>query len=316
MMNLYFRLYDYLRRGCKLASRLLRRLEVFCGQQMQTCEAQIQTQHQANVLRVTSRHNMAAHPDEEYYRRQYWQWIEKALMDFVKDGKTLTTVFDLGCGQGRLTLPLARWLLPRGGKVIGVDMSAAALEFARQSAEKEGLAQTVELIEDDVCSFIQRQPSSSCQVIICTEVLYMLPEPEKFLMEAARALVPRGLLIASFRPRYYYLLHYIAGCRWNVVTDLLTSNAGFLNGPPTRFSWYNVRELADMLRSFGLKVHVCQGIGVCSGIKGDPLAAIVQPSSLTPEEQEELMTVELALAEEMANCGRYVVVTATKIDKV
>jgi ubiquinone/menaquinone biosynthesis C-methylase UbiE len=205
--------------------------------------------------------------------------------------------------------------LPRGGKIIGVDISAAALDFARQSAKKEGLAQAVELIEDDVFSFIQGQASSSCQAIICTEVLYMLPEPEKFLMEAVRVLVSGGLLIASFRTRYYYLLHYIARCRWSVVPNLLTSHAGFLNGSPTRFSWYNVRELTDMLIASGFKVHFCKGIGVCSGIKGDPLSAIVQPSSLTPEEQEELMAVELSLAEEMADCGRYILITGIKTMK-
>jgi SAM-dependent methyltransferase len=315
MMNLYFKLCDYLRRGCKLGSRLLRRLEVFCGQRMEACEAQIQTQHRANVLRVTSQHNMAAHPDEEYYRRQYWHWIEKALTDFAQDGKALARVLDLGCGQGRLTLPLARWLRPRGGKVIGVDISAEALDFARRSAKQEGLAEAVELIEDDVFVFMQKQPSSSCQAIICTEVLYMLPEPEKFLMEAVRVLVSGGLLMASFRTRYYYILHYIGQCRWSVVSDLLASHEGFLNGPPTKFSWYNVRELTEMLTALGCKVHFCKGIGVCSGIKGDPLSAIVQPSSLTPEEQEELMAVELSLAEEMANCGRYILISATKNDK-
>ena len=42
------------------------------------------------------------------------------------------------------------------------------------------------------------------------------------------------------------------------------------------------------------------------------MAKIVQPSLLTPKEQEEPMKVELALAEEMPNCGRYILIEAVK----
>lgn len=54
-------------------------------------------------------------------------------------------VLELGCGTGRLLMPLAR----RGVKLIGVDSSPAMLARARQHLEAQDLLKHVELIEAD-----------------------------------------------------------------------------------------------------------------------------------------------------------------------
>ena len=48
-------------------------------------------------------------------------------------------VLDIGCGYGRLTIPIARLVLP-GGEVVGVDIQEAMLRIARERSEKSGLA--------------------------------------------------------------------------------------------------------------------------------------------------------------------------------
>jgi SAM-dependent methyltransferase len=55
-------------------------------------------------------------------------------------------ILELGCGTGRVLLPLAR----DGHRVVGVDVSPAMLAIARNKAEAEGLAGQVSLLQQDM----------------------------------------------------------------------------------------------------------------------------------------------------------------------
>lgn len=317
MKNLYYKFWSQGRRTCDLGFRLFRLIDRFCCQRMQAYPDQLQAHHETNILQVSKCHNMVTHPDESYYCRQYWHWIEKALKIFEKDKAGLGSplIFDLGCGQGRLTLPLAKWCQRMGnGKVIGVDMSKPALDFARHSAGQEGLDDFVEFVENDILSLLHNQASSSCEVVVCTEVFYNFfsHQYKKVLEQVARILAPGGLFIPSFRSRYFNILYSVFNRSWTAIPILLESIEGFPFGPPTKFSWHNVDEITDILVVAGFEVRSFKGIGICSGIESDPLAEIARPSSLSPDEQEELMKLELSLAETMADCGRYILVEAIR----
>lgn len=56
-------------------------------------------------------------------------------------------ILELACGSGRLLLPLAR----AGYTLSGVDTSAAMLEIARQTLEKQGLSARCQLVQQDMC---------------------------------------------------------------------------------------------------------------------------------------------------------------------
>jgi ubiquinone/menaquinone biosynthesis C-methylase UbiE len=59
-------------------------------------------------------------------------------------------VMDIGCGPGRVTIPLARAVGPHG-EVLALDVQAAMLTRVAEKAAKEGLA-NVRLVQSDVRS--------------------------------------------------------------------------------------------------------------------------------------------------------------------
>ena len=54
------------------------------------------------------------------------------------------------------------------------------------------------------------------------------------------------------------------------------------------------------------------GIGIVSGIPGDPLETIATPSRLTPEAREQLLEVETACGAAFPDDGRYLLALARK----
>ena len=55
-------------------------------------------------------------------------------------------ILELGCGSGRVVVPLAE----TGYEVTGVDLSPAMLALARAAVERAGVAKHVTLLEDDI----------------------------------------------------------------------------------------------------------------------------------------------------------------------
>jgi len=79
--------------------------------------------------------------------------IEAAVAHFA--GTAPTTVLDLGTGPGTLLLAaLAEWPEACG---VGVDASAAALDFARGNAERLGMRARVRFIQGDWAATIDRR---------------------------------------------------------------------------------------------------------------------------------------------------------------
>ncbi|HKS27609.1 MAG TPA: methyltransferase domain-containing protein [Pyrinomonadaceae bacterium] len=97
-------------------------------------------------------------------------------------------VLDVGCGNGsQLALPLARG----GFHLKGVDTDARSIEHARRLAE--GMT-NLEL----ACARVEELPLSELyEVVILSEVLEHLAEPEKLLSESARRMAAGGIMIVT-----------------------------------------------------------------------------------------------------------------------
>ena len=99
-------------------------------------------------------------------------------------------ILDLGCGPGRLALPLAR----RGFAVTGVDRTTRYLERARAAAAAEQLE--VEYVEEDMRRF---QRASAFDVVLnlfSTFGYFELPEDDDRVLEQAfMSLKPGGVIV-------------------------------------------------------------------------------------------------------------------------
>jgi SAM-dependent methyltransferase len=99
-------------------------------------------------------------------------------------------VADVGSGAGLDSLIAARMVGPQG-RIIGVDMTPAMLEKARQSAASAGLA-NVEFLEGYAEAL--PAPDSWADVVISNGVLNLAPDKMAALSEMARVLKPGGRL--------------------------------------------------------------------------------------------------------------------------
>jgi SAM-dependent methyltransferase len=86
---------------------------------------------------------VAAWPKRERLTEAVTPYLLKAL-----DARPGQRICDIGCGGGGLTIELARAVVP-GGAVVGVDLSAALLELARNRAAEAGVT-AVRFVQLDV----------------------------------------------------------------------------------------------------------------------------------------------------------------------
>jgi ubiquinone/menaquinone biosynthesis C-methylase UbiE len=105
------------------------------------------------------------------------------------------TVVEIGCGTG-LNFPYLLQSVGKTGKLIGVDLTDAMLEKARERIRRNGW-QNIELVEADAATY--RFPDE-VQGILSTFALTLVPEYEQVIACAAQALAAGGrLVIADFK---------------------------------------------------------------------------------------------------------------------
>lgn len=99
-------------------------------------------------------------------------------------------VLDVGSGAGIDSLIAAK-MVKEEGRVIGVDMTPAMLEKARQSAAEAGMEQVE--FRDGYAEELP-VPDGWADVVISNGVLNLMPDKLKALQEMARVLNPGGAL--------------------------------------------------------------------------------------------------------------------------
>jgi len=98
------------------------------------------------------------------------------------------SVLDIGCGGGETTLDLARAVAP-DGEVVGVDLSAAVLAFAKRAAERCG---RVRFVHADAQAF-RFEPASFDAAFSRFGVMFFT-DPAAAFSNIRRSLKPKGRL--------------------------------------------------------------------------------------------------------------------------
>jgi ArsR family transcriptional regulator len=114
-----------------------------------------------------------------------WQALAAALAS----GFAGQMVADIGCGEGDLTLLLARF----AKRVTAVDLSAQMLRVVQERSEEAGVARRVTVGKGD----LEMLPleTDSVDAAFVSQVLHHAARPALALKEAARILKPDGRLI-------------------------------------------------------------------------------------------------------------------------
>ena len=143
------------------------------------------------------------------------------------------SVLELGCGMGRLTLPLC------GGVTLweATDSDAERIERMKRLP----LSEHVHFSVQDAQTLPYEHSTFDTAVI--TTGLHVLPKPELALRELRRVLKPRGLL---FAPTYLF-----GGIRTKLLQKTLKTD-----GRRVLHKW-NAEELMTIVRDAGFTVEKC-----------------------------------------------------------
>ena len=249
---------------------------------------------------------MVTTPDELYYAEQYWNVLLPHLSRIPRDAHVL----DLGCSQGRFTIRLGKFFTQ--GRIAGCDLSAEAIAQARAYATHDSIG-NVDLRVQSIADCLEEFGDKSVDVILLTEVTFFYPKWQQDLPRLIGALKPGGILVISFRPQYFDALCLVRHRMWQNVETVLQVRQGAIFGASTVFTWQTSSEVRSLLvKGHGLEVLELFGIGVCSGIPGDPHDHICQPSQLSDDERMQLMKLELELGKTVPDGGRYILAVARK----
>ena len=156
-----------------------------------------------------------------------WRWCHESVLAFVQGGlKSRDSnpgsirILDAGCGTGVSTDYLCH--LNPGAEVLAVDISAGALDLARERLRRSGGAEQVQSLRQEQRSLLDLDDEGCFDYINSVGVLHHLRDPLAGLKALGQRLAPHGLL---------HLFLYADAGRWEIhrtqkVLELLEAGVG------------------------------------------------------------------------------------------
>ena len=127
-----------------------------------------------------------------YYDLVHAQLSEDIGFILTLAGRTVGPVLELGCGTGRVLLPLAR----AGHQVVGVDNSPAMLARAWQKLAPEVASGRVRLVEGNMTHFSLGEQSFGLVILPYNTFMHLTPAGMDSTLKAIRrCLAPAGQLL-------------------------------------------------------------------------------------------------------------------------
>ena len=138
-----------------------------------------------------------------------WRWCvdsaRAAALGSLPPAPRRWRILDAGCGTGVSSDYLCH--LNPGSRLLAVDISAGALEVARERLRRSGAAACVEELRIEQRSLLDLEGEGEFDYINSVGVLHHLHEPEAGLRALAARLAPGGVL---------HLFLYADGGRWEI----------------------------------------------------------------------------------------------------
>lgn len=140
----------------------------------------------------------------KYANDAFDNWFHAQLKKRIKKGDS---ILDVGCGIGRVLIPLAKGPY----KVTGIDISTKMIELCSQEAKKQSVYRKIKLDIGSVDDLPYNK--ETFDVVILSEVLFHLPNQMlgKAIMEAERVLKKGGVVVATANNKDSVFLKDIPG---------------------------------------------------------------------------------------------------------
>ena len=156
------------------------------------------------------------------------------ICELVRSRLPCESFLDAGCGDGRYLASLAAELPPRRA---GVDIAERILETARQRVDADLRQGTLEAIPFGDAEF---------DVVLCSQVIEHVLDPDAAVAELARVLRPGGTLVISTDNERNYVTKAINAPRSAVVRALRLRGArGRIESPATAYTPARFRSLLE-----------------------------------------------------------------------
>lgn len=256
----------------------------------------------------STRYDMVHAVDEPYYLEQYI----KILSPHMGTVPPKPLIVDLGCGQGRFLFAL-RKIFPHGS-LYGCDISGYALQTAKE-LQKDYDGELITFAEADIRDYIDTWESGSIDLCVMTEVSFFMPDWIDIAKRAVMKVKHGGLIAMSFRPQYFNGLVAVRNKEFEFLQTILSDRSGeFDPASKLQYSWQTSNELTQIFSNeLNVEILAMVGIGIASGIPGDPHSSIARPSNLLESQRQMLMEFELGMGLTHPDAGRYIFVVGKKV---